>query len=124
MRLLLDEHLPPRIAVQLRLQGHDVVAVVERPDLHRSADETLWATARTERRMIVTQDVGDFMRLASQDAAIGKPHPGLVLIHHRRFSRGNRHIGRLMASLHALLTVNPADDALAGRIVWLEADAG
>lgn len=124
MRLLLDEHLAPRIAVQLRRLGHDVIAVVERPDLHRSADATLWAAAHTERRMIVTQDVSDFMRLASQDAAIGKPHPGLVLIHHRRFSRGRQHVGQLVASLGALLAANPADDALAGRIVWLAADAG
>jgi len=124
VRLLLDEHLPPRIAVQLRRQGHDVMAVVERPDLHRAADETLWAAARTERRMIVTQDVGDFMRLASQDAAIGKPHPGLVLIHHRHFSRGHRDAGRLVASLGVLLAASPGDDALDGQIVWLEADAG
>ncbi|MBI2776669.1 MAG: DUF5615 family PIN-like protein [Chloroflexi bacterium] len=124
MRLLLDEHLPPQIAAELRRRGHDVVAVVERPDLQRSADETLWAVARSERRMIVTQDVGDFIRLASGDAAIGKAHPGLALIHHRRFARGDRDIGRLVASLHALLTANPADDALAGQIVWLEADAG
>ena len=124
MRLLLDEHLPPQAAAQLRRQGHDVVAVVERPDLHRSADETLWAVARSEGRMIVTQDVGDFIRLASQDAAIGKTHPGLALIHHRRFSRGDRDIGRLVTSLRALLVANPADDALGGQIVWLEADAG
>lgn len=124
MRLLLDEHLPPRVAAQLRRQGHDVVAVVERPDLHRSADETLWAVARSERRMIVTQDVGDFIRLAAQDAAIGKTHPGLALIHHRRFSRGDRDIGRLVASLRALLAAHPADHAIAGQIVWLEADAG
>lgn len=123
MRLLLDEHLPPRIAVQLRLDGHAVVAVVERPNLHRSADETLWAAARTERRMVVTQDVGDFVRLALQDAAIGRPHPGLVLIHHRWFSRGDRHVGRLVASLRALLAANPADHPLAGRIIWLEANA-
>ncbi len=74
--------------------------------------------------MIVTQDVDDFVRLASQDAAIGRPHPGLVLVHHRHFSRGGRHIGALVASLRALLATNPADDALAGRIVWLEVDAG
>ncbi|MCX6553386.1 MAG: DUF5615 family PIN-like protein [Acidobacteria bacterium] len=123
MRLLLDEHLPPRIAVQLRLHGHDVVSVVERPDLHGSTDEKLWAAARTERRMIVTQDVGDFVRLALQDAAIGRPHPGLVLIHHRWFSRDDRHVGQLAESLSALLATNPADDPLAGRIIWLEADA-
>ena len=124
MRLLLDEHLPPRIAVQVRLQGHDVVAAVERPDLHGAADETLWAVSRTERRVIVTQDVGDFVRLALQDAAIGRPHPGLALIHPRWFSRGDRHIGRLVASLGALLAANPASDPLPGRIIWLEAVAG
>jgi len=121
---MLDEHLPPRIAVQLRRDGHDVVAVVERPDLHRSGDQVLWAAARTEGRLIVTQDVADFIRLALQDTAIGRQHPGLVLIHHRLFSRGERHIGRLVGSLRVLLAANPADDALAGRITWLEADAG
>jgi predicted nuclease of predicted toxin-antitoxin system len=123
VRLLLDEHLPPRIAVQLRLLGHDVVAVVERADLHRAGDATLWASARTEGRVMVTQDVGDFVRLASQDVAIGRPHPGLVLIHHRWFARNARAVGRLVTSLHALLAASPADDSLAGRIIWLEAEA-
>jgi hypothetical protein len=97
--------------------------VLERPDLQRAADETLWAVARTERRGIVTRDVGDFIRLALQDAAIGRRHPALVLIHRRRFSRGGRDVGRLVAELRSLLAANAADDALAGRVVWLEADA-
>jgi len=71
--------------------------------------------------MVVTQDAGDFVRLALQDAAIGKAHPGLVLLHRRWFSRGNRGIGRLVVSLGALLVANPADNPLAGRITWLEA---
>ena len=108
----------------MRFQGHDADSMVERPDLHRSTDEKLRAAGRTECRLIVTQDVGDFVRLASQDAAIGRPHPGLVLIRHRWFSRDDRHVGQFVASLGALLATNPADDPLAGRIIWLEADAG
>ena len=123
MRLLLDEHLTSRIAIELRRQGHDVVAVLERPDLQRAADEALWAAARAERRGVVTWDVGDFIRLALQDTAIGRVHPALVLIHRRRFSRGGRDVGRLVTELRSLLVANPADDALAGRIVRLEADA-
>jgi predicted nuclease of predicted toxin-antitoxin system len=123
VRLLLDEHLPPRIAVELRVLGHDVVAVVERPDLHGAADDTLWEAARTEHRMVVTQDVGDFMRLALQDTAIAKAHPGLVLLHRRWFSRGDRDVGRLVVSLRALLAANPTDRPLAGQIIWLEAVA-
>jgi len=68
--------------------------------------------------------VGDFVRLASQDVAIGRPHPGLVLIHHRWFARNARGVGRLMMFLRALMAADPADDPLAGHIIWLEADAG
>lgn len=123
MRLLLDEHVTSRIATELRRQGHDVVAVLERPDLQRATDEMLWAAARAEGRGIVTRDIGDFIRLALQDAAIGKRHPALVLIHRRRFSRGGGDVGRLVTELWSLLAANPADDALTGRIVWLGADA-
>lgn len=121
MKLLLDEHLTPRIAIELRRQGHDVVAVLERPDLQRAADEVLWGVARTEHRGVVTRDVGDFTRLALADAAIGKAQPALVLIHRRRFPPGGRDVGRLVTSLRSLLVANPADDGLAGRVVWLEA---
>jgi predicted nuclease of predicted toxin-antitoxin system len=123
VNLLLDEHVTFRIAIELRRQGHDVVAVLERPDLQRAADEMLWAAARAEGRGIVTRDVGDFIRLALQDAAIGRRHPALVLIHRRRFSRNGGDVGRLMTELQSLLAANPADDALAERIVWLAADA-
>jgi predicted nuclease of predicted toxin-antitoxin system len=123
VKLLLDEHLTSRIAIELRRQGHDVVAVLERPDLQRAADGVLWAAARAEGRGIVTRDVGDFIRLALADAAIGKRHPALVLIHRRRFSRGGGDVGRLVTELRSLLAANPAGDALTGRIVWLEADA-
>jgi hypothetical protein len=84
----------------------------------------LWTAARTERRVMVTQDVGDFVRLASQDVAIGSAHPGLVLIHHRWFARNAGGVGRLVTSLRALMAADPVDDPLAGRIIWLEAEAG
>lgn len=126
MKLLLDEHLDPRIAAELRRRGHDVEAVAERRDLRGSSDEALWLAARAEGRSIVTHDVGDFVRLASQDSAIGKRFPGVVLVNRRRFSPGEREVGRLVASLGSMLAANPADDALAGRMIWLEppGDAG
>jgi hypothetical protein len=120
VKLLLDEHLSSRVAAELRRRGHDVISVVERPEGRASPDETLWAATRADGRAIATQDIGDFVRLAAQDAAIGKRNAGLVLIHPQRFSPGERGMGRLIASLDALLDANPADDALEGRTVWLE----
>ena len=124
MRLLFDEHLPPQIAAELRRRGHDAVAVVERPDLRRAPDEKLWATARSEGRVIVTQDISDFTRLAARDAAIAKRHPGLVLIHRRRFSRGGHDIGQLVEALDALVSSNPADHAMTDRVTWLKPEVG
>jgi predicted nuclease of predicted toxin-antitoxin system len=120
VKLLLDEHLDPRIAAELRRRGHDVEAVVERRDLRRSSDEALWSASRAEGRSIVTHDVRDFVRLASQDAAIGKRFPCLVLVDRRRFPPGEREVGRLVVALGSMLAMNPSDDALAARMVWLE----
>lgn len=120
MKLLLDEHVDPRVAAELRRLGHDVDTVTERPDLRSSPDHELWTAALAEGRAIVTRDVGDFVRLFSQDAAIGKPSPGLVLVSPRRFTPGEREVGRLVTSLGSMLAANLADDALAGRMIWLE----
>jgi hypothetical protein len=43
-----------------------------------------------------------------------------VLIRRRLFSRGGRDVGRLVAALDSLLAAHPADEALDGRVVWME----
>jgi predicted nuclease of predicted toxin-antitoxin system len=53
MRLLLDEHLSPRIAQALRAKGHDVICVLE-TDLGGKPDPTIWQRAITEERVVVT----------------------------------------------------------------------
>jgi predicted nuclease of predicted toxin-antitoxin system len=120
VRLLLDEHLSPRIAVELRRRGPDIIAVGERADLRGALDEALWAAARREGRAFVTRDVRDFVRLAWSDAAIGRPHAGLVLVRPRAFRAGLRDVGRLAAALGSLLAAHPDQRALEGQVVWLE----
>jgi uncharacterized protein with PIN domain len=45
VKLLLDEHYSPAIARQLRILGHDVVAVAERADLVSLSDDGLLFTS-------------------------------------------------------------------------------
>lgn len=122
MRLLLDEHFPPGVATELRRRGHDVMAVAERPDPRGSADAILWLATWREGRVLVTRDVRDFMRLVAGDRAVARAHPGLVLIHRGLFTRRGRDVGALVEALHALLAAHSADDALEGRIAWLQAE--
>lgn len=110
MRLLIDEMYPSAIAEQLRGRGHDASAVVERHELRASSDAALFALAQQERRAVVTENVGDFVVLASLADQRAEPHHGLVLVDPVKYPQGNqRTIGRLVRTLDALLADRPDD---------------
>ena len=75
MKLLLDENRSPRVAVDLRTDGHDVVHLRERGRLGISDPEVL-ALAFAEDRVLVTANVADFRKLA----AARELHAGIVLL--------------------------------------------
>lgn len=108
MNLLLDEMHAPGVAVQLTGEGFDVVAVADQPDLRSMADEELLAYAATERRALVTDNVGDFMPLATAWAGEHRTHSGLIFTNARRFNRSTvAYPGNLIASLREILTDPP-----------------
>jgi hypothetical protein len=121
LKLLLDEHLSPEIARQLRKRGHDVVAVSERPGLRGRPDRVHFASLPTEQRVIVTRDLPDFRPLLAEALRRGTTTCGLVCVP-RRFSLDRDGIGRLVRALDALLQAHPqADAAIAlGGEIWLE----
>ena len=118
MRILLDEHISPVVATQLRLRGHDVVALVERPELRGTHDAALLTIAAREGRAFVTADPG-FIVLATRASAWEDGHAGLVMVS-RVFHLRRSSIGPLVQALHDLLRRSPADDALTDRVIWLE----
>jgi len=118
--MLLDEHFSPEIAASLRRHQHDVVAVAEREDLRGKVDPALLAAAATERSVVVTEDVGDFMPLAARRLSDRKPHRGVVLVSRQAFPRHRAGFGRLVRALETLLAQHPGDDDLVGSMVWLE----
>lgn len=72
VKLYLDEQIPRAVAHGLRQRGLDVVAAAE-AGLLGAADEEHLAFARSQGRVILTQD-GDFLRLH----ATGAEHAGIV----------------------------------------------
>jgi hypothetical protein len=121
LRLLLDEHLSPEIARQLRAQGHDVIAVGERADLRGRPDRVHFASLPDQQRAIVTRDLGDFRPLLADAMRRGTPTYGIVCVP-ERFPLSRHHIGRLVRALAALLDANREPDAIIkrGGEVWLD----
>lgn len=121
MRLLLDEHLSPEIARQLRQRGHDVIAVAERPDLRGRPDRVHFASQSQEQRAIVSRDLVDFRALLADELRGGGSTYGLVCVP-RRFSLNREGIGRLVNALDVLLVAHPETDAVItlGGEIWLQ----
>jgi hypothetical protein len=125
LKLLLDEHLSPEIARQLRERGHDVIAVGERTDLRGRPDRVHFASLPDEQRAIVTRDLGDFRPLLVEALRRGSGTYGLVCVP-ARFPLNRDGIGRLVAALDALLKTHPAVDAAVslGGEIWLQDPIG
>jgi hypothetical protein len=111
VRFLLDEMYPRRLAEQLRDAGHDVVAVVERPDLVGRPDVDIARWAREQQRVVVTENVVDYVSLDERQ------HARLLLLSARRWPRTPRGIDRIRAALDAWLT--EPHDAQAAIVEWL-----
>ena len=119
MKLLLDEHLAPAIAVALRDGGTDVSAVAERIDLRGLSEPELLSAASREGRVMVTENARDFIVLGGSPMVSGRPHPGIVLLSPRTFPRSRGAIGLVVRALRELLDSHPADDPLTSQVVWL-----
>lgn len=120
MKLLLDEHVIPAVAQQLRQRGHDVVTVRDMR-LEHAPDPDLMAGASRSRRAVVTVNHQDFRPLHAAYLTSGRQHYGLILIPRPAWLAG-RGLGRLINALDTLLRTYPADDAMDTAEIWLPAD--
>jgi len=115
VRLLLDEMVPPAVAEQLRLRGHDVRTVVDMR-LSGAPDHVVWGAAREGDFVLVTEDT-DFRDIMAEDLRLGRPHAGIIFTSGRRFPRGDhRTRGRLVSALDELLA---SGIDLTNREYWL-----
>jgi predicted nuclease of predicted toxin-antitoxin system len=97
--LLLDEMLPAVIAHQVTAAGCDTDAVSARPDLRGAADVDVLVTAAREGRVLVTDNIRDFVPLSNAWAAQGRSHPGIVLISSKAFPMSRGRSGRIASAL-------------------------
>jgi hypothetical protein len=115
LRLLLDEHYPPRLAAQLTDEGIDCTAVAGRDDLRGRDDTTVLRTAAKEGRAVVTEDVTTF----SLAMAAVPEHSGVIFCHQRRFPRNPTGLNTLHRALVAFARAPRATSARHPFVWWL-----
>lgn len=111
---MLDEMLPHAIAEQLRRRGHDVVAATEDPDRYSSIpDDEVLSRAQEDRRAVVTDNLADFVPLASAYERGGERYYGVIYATRNRFDRSEPGtVGALVRALDHFLRERPGDDPL------------
>lgn len=118
MKLLLDEMYPARMAATLRADGIEATTVAEL-GLAGSADPDVFAAALAGGYALVTENVGDFTRLAAEHSIAGGHHPGLLIALSSRFSRQPAGATALVAAVREV-----ARQPLADRVVNLKQPTG
>jgi predicted nuclease of predicted toxin-antitoxin system len=119
VRVLLDEMYSPAIAEGLRDRGHDVISVHDRPDLLAAHDAPLFAAMQGEDRVIVTNNVSDFMPLVQEVLQTGSSFSGVIFTSDRSLPRSRNTIGTFIDRLDTFMNQRPADDGLHGQVHWL-----
>jgi len=123
VKLLLDEHYSPAIADQLQKREYDVLPVAERSrvehaHLHQRSDEELLIWARDEGRVLVTENVRDFMPLHQDFLARRDVHAGILFTSPRTFPRRTDAMDSLITALRAFLDSH-VTDTIIGDTEWL-----
>lgn len=123
MRLLLDEHYSAAIAEQLQKRGVDAIPVAEHVDaavaeLRGTPDEELLRWARQQGRVLVTENVRDFMPIHRRFLERGEAHAGIIFTSPRRFPRRSQALGLLVKAL-AERALDPNASELEGDVAWL-----
>ncbi len=114
MKLLLDEMYPPTLAEALRAAGIETITVADL-QLRGGSDPEVFAAATAGGYVLLTENVGDFTRIAAEHSTSGAHHHGLLIALSSRFSRRPSSATPLAAAITAT-----AKQDLRDRVIYLE----
>lgn len=114
MKVLLDEMYPARLAAALCAEGIEATTVAEL-GLAGSADPDVFSAAVASGCAVLTENVGDFTRLAAEHSTAGGHHHGLLIALSSRFSRQPAGSAALVAAVN-----EAAQQSLDDRVVYLK----
>jgi hypothetical protein len=110
VKVLVDEMYPAAVAEALQAAGIEATTVTELR-LAGASDPEVFGAAVASGYSMLTENVGDFTRIAAQHSTAGGHHDGLLIALSSRFSAGLR---PLIAAIKAV-----ADEQIEDRVIYL-----
>lgn len=113
MKVLVDEMYPPTVAAALRAVGIDATTVAELR-LAGASDPEVFGAAVAGGYCVLTENVGDFARIAAEHSTGGGHHYGLLIALSSRFSRRPAGLQPLVSAIQAA-----AGQRIEDRVIYL-----
>lgn len=114
MKLLIDEMYPPALSESLQAVGIEA-STVAALRLAGGPDAEVFGAAVAGGYAVLTENVGDFVRIAAEHSSAGGHHHGVLMALSSRFSRRPAGIQPLIAAIQSVEN-EPLDD----RVIYLE----
>ncbi len=114
MKILVDEMYPPTVAERLGAAGIEATTIANLR-LAGASDPEVFGAAVAGGYCVLTENLGDFTRLAAEHSTSGAHHHGVLIALSSRFSRRPPGIGPLIAAIQG-----PAGEPIADRVVYLD----
>lgn len=114
MKVLVDEMYPVTVAEALRASGIDATTVAELR-LGGAPDAEIFGAAVASGFCVLTENVGDFARIAADHSTGGGHHAGLLVALSSRFSRRPAGVQALVDAIRDI-----SDEQIEDRVVYLK----
>lgn len=114
MKVLVDEMYPAAVAEALHAAGIEATTVAELR-LAGASDQEVFGAAAAGGYAVVTENVGDFTRIAAEHSTAGCHHDGMLIALSSRFSRRPAGLQPLIAAIKAV-----ADEQIEDRVIYLQ----
>jgi hypothetical protein len=118
VKILVDEVYPAAVAGALEAAGIEAATVADLR-LAGASDPEVFGAAAAGGYSVLTENVGDFARIAGEHSTAGGHHHGVLIALSSRFSRRPAGVGPLVAAILAV-----ADDQIVDRVVYLKPAEG
>jgi hypothetical protein len=113
VKILVDEMYPATVAGALGAAGIESTTVADLR-LAGASDPEVFGAAVAGDYSVLTENVGDFARIAAEHVTAGGHHHGVLIALSSRFSRRPAGIGPLVSAIQAL-----AGEQIADRVMYL-----
>jgi hypothetical protein len=114
VKILVDEIYPATVTGALHAAGIQAATVADLR-LGDASDPEVFGAAVAGGYTVLTENVGDFARIAAEHSTAGRYHHGVLIALSRRFSRRPAGIAPLVAAIQAV-----ADEQITDRVVYLD----